>query len=74
MTGPTDDSTDTARMRAAAASAGDAFWAALAAAFPEASSGDLTPGQVTRWEKARDEAVSAWVANNVPDASADGKA
>jgi len=45
-----------------------AFWAEVAKSFPEAKSGDLDPMAVTRFSKAAQEAVRAWVEWNVPGA------
>lgn len=43
----------------------DAFWAVIAQRFPEASTGDLDPGNVVSLEDAATNAVSTWVSFNV---------
>lgn len=60
------------RVAAATAQAEEAFWTALATALPEARSGDLAPSELVAWERARDTAIAAWLANNVPAAVPDG--
>jgi hypothetical protein len=60
------------RVAAATAQAEEAFWTALATAFPEARSGDLAPSDVVAWEQARDAVIAAWLANNAPAAVVDG--
>jgi len=69
VTRPVEDRTSTHRRQAAAERVDGALWAAVADAYPEATTGDLTPGQVAAREKARDPALSGWVANNVPGAA-----
>lgn len=45
----------------------DAFWAAIAGAFPEITSGDMDPGAVMRLEHAMRSAVASWLDGNQPD-------
>ena len=42
------------------------FWASIAAAYPEATTGDLTPASIFPLKKAAVAAVEEWVEYNVP--------
>lgn len=56
------------RIKSATRKAEDAFWAAVAGEFPEATSGDLDPGAAVSLTQAMERAVRAWVDYNVtPD-------
>jgi hypothetical protein len=44
----------------------EAFWASVASAYPEATTGDLTPGAEFPLKKAATAAVEEWVEYNVP--------
>jgi hypothetical protein len=43
-----------------------AFWQVIANRFPEAKTGDLSPSATVRLSQAQEEAVTEWIANNVP--------
>ncbi len=43
----------------------DALWDFVAARFPEAKTGDLSPDRTIRLQIAAEEAISEWIANNV---------
>jgi hypothetical protein len=43
----------------------DAFWAAIAAQFPEAVTGDLSPDMVLTLRRTMERAVREWVNANV---------
>lgn len=43
----------------------DAFWAAIAAQFPEAATGDLSPDMVLTLRRTMERAVREWVNANV---------
>ncbi len=68
VTTPVEDRTSTNRRQAAAVRADEAFGAAVTDAYPETTTGDLTPSRVAAWDKAGDSALSGWVATNVPGA------
>lgn len=55
------------RLKAAVASADLAFWAEIATAFPEATTGDFPPEATFEWTEARDLAVLRWILFNHPD-------
>lgn len=44
-----------------------AFWAEIAKAFPQATSGDFPPDATFAWNMARDQAVYTWLMWNYPD-------
>lgn len=46
--------------------ADEAFWAAVAEAFPEATAGDVDPGAIMEWEEATFKAVVDWLSFNHP--------
>jgi hypothetical protein len=43
----------------------EVFWQSIAAAYPQATSGDLSPGQTVALERAAEKAVEEWVHYNV---------
>lgn len=43
-----------------------AFWASVAAAYPQATTGDMTPSGEVRLKRAAIAAVEEWVEYNVP--------
>jgi hypothetical protein len=43
----------------------EAFWLALAAAFPLASTGDMQPEDVDRFDEAATAAARAWIRTNI---------
>lgn len=53
------------RIRSAVRKGEDAFWAAVAEAFPEATSGDLDPGMAVTLEQTMERAIRAWVDYNI---------
>jgi hypothetical protein len=53
--------------KAAVAAAVEAFWAKLAAAYPEATTGDIDPLADIRFDGAAQAAALSWVYNNVTD-------
>lgn len=53
------------RTQAAVEAATEAFYAALAAAFPEAKSGDIDPVMDSRFGNVAEEAVCDWIELNV---------
>jgi len=44
----------------------DRFWASVAAAYPQAKTGDLSPGADIPLRRAAVAAVTEWVESNVP--------
>ncbi|MER5608223.1 hypothetical protein AB0F93_00435 [Micromonospora tulbaghiae] len=54
------------RIEAAVEAAGDAFWAAIAAAFPEATAGDYPPDAVMNFKRTQHQAVALWLEYNAP--------
>jgi len=44
------------------------FWASVAGAYPEATTGDLTPAAIFPLKKAATAAVEEWIEYNVPQA------
>ena len=44
----------------------EAFWASIVATYPQATSGDLSPGADIPLRRAAKAAVAEWVENNVP--------
>jgi hypothetical protein len=56
------------RTRVVALAAENAFWAAVAEAFPEAEFGDFSPDGAARFAHACHRAVKEWVSCNVPPA------
>jgi len=42
------------------------FWARVAEMVPEATTGDMDPGDVDKLEKAMAKAISSWIDYNVP--------
>lgn len=46
--------------------ASHSFWASIAKSFPDATSGDLSPGATFAFDTAAETAVEEWVSNNVP--------
>lgn len=54
------------RIKDAAVKAECAFWEALAAEFPETSTGDFSLADSARFEQATTEAARKWVEANVP--------
>jgi hypothetical protein len=61
--------TPEARLDAAIDAAQRAFWAALAAAYPEIRTGDLSPDVDLMFSAASTEAAREWVAGNLPTPS-----
>jgi len=57
------------RLYKAAHRASEAFWAEVAKAFPECTTGDFAPDQSIAWEMAVVDAVSGWVHNNLPEST-----
>ncbi|MGC4886662.1 hypothetical protein [Micromonospora sp. DT227] len=55
------------RIEAAVEAADNAFWASIAAAFPEATAGAIPPEAVLRFRRARYEAVNLWLSYSAPD-------
>lgn len=55
-----------ARITPSIAAAQDAFFAALAKAWPEATSGDLYPHEQIKFEDAAAQAARSWISANVP--------
>lgn len=51
----------------ALASADDAFWAAIAQAYPEIKTGDLSPDVVVKLKTEMEIAVASWLKVNVPE-------
>jgi hypothetical protein len=47
----------------------DAFWAEVARAFPEVTTGDFGPGETFAIQQAMEDAVSAWLAWNHPQST-----
>ncbi|HSX23251.1 MAG TPA: hypothetical protein VLE97_10810 [Gaiellaceae bacterium] len=43
----------------------DAFWASIAASYPQATSGDISPGTLVPFKRAAQAAVEEWVWANV---------
>ena len=54
-----------ARVKAALQMGEDAFWAAVAKEFPEATSGDLDPAITVALTQTMERAIRAWVEYNV---------
>lgn len=52
-------------------SALDAFWEVIAKAYPQATSGDLTPLTTIRLSQTAIDAVREWVTYNVPTNTAE---
>ena len=44
----------------------DAFWAVIVKRYPQAKTGDLSPGATIALHLAAEDAVCEWVNNNVP--------
>lgn len=44
----------------------DAFWEVICKAFPEATTGDLSPRATIKQDEGNENAVLEWVRNNVP--------
>ena len=55
------------RIKAAAVDAELAFWATVAAAFPEATTGDFDPPELARLGDEFKGAVESWVMFNIPE-------
>ncbi|MEH0937696.1 hypothetical protein [Micromonospora psammae] len=55
------------RIAKAVEAAGDAFWATIAAAFPEATAGDFPPDATMDIERAQHQAVHLWLHYNAPE-------
>ena len=53
------------RIQTALRNGEDAFWAAVAKAFPEATSGDLDPGLAVGLTQTMERAIRAWVDYNI---------
>lgn len=68
----TNDHTPPARpdLESLVEQASDAFWAVVADRFPDATTGDLSPGRTIAFDNAAAEAVAEWVGNNVPAGAA----
>jgi hypothetical protein len=63
-----------ARVKSALQSAEDAFWAAVAQEFPEATSGDLDPGMAVSLKQTMERAIRAWLDYNItPESSGRGE-
>jgi hypothetical protein len=54
-----------ARIKSAVREGEDAFWAAVAKEFPEATSGDLDPGMVMSLTQTMERVIRAWVDYNI---------
>ena len=62
------------RIRSAARKGEDAFWAAVAKEFPEATSGDLDPGLAVSLMQTMERAIRAWVDYNItPESNGHGE-
>lgn len=61
--------TETTRLDTALQSALDAFWSAFAKAYPEATTGDLSPDALMPFEASARLACAAWVQSNAPSAT-----
>ena len=46
--------------------ADDAFWAVIAEAFPEATTGDFPPDATLNWHEAIEKAIRIWLFYNMP--------
>lgn len=44
----------------------DAFWEVVVKRFPQADTGDLSPGATIALQMAAEDAVGEWIDNNVP--------
>lgn len=44
----------------------DAFWEVIVKRYPQAKTGDLSPGETIALQLAAEDAVGEWVNNNVP--------
>ena len=65
-----EDPTLNSRIEAAVSAATDAFWAEIAAAFPEAKHGDLPLREQIAVSTEMDKVVRVWIDLNVPVAGA----
>ncbi len=63
---------DETRIKKALNKGEDAFWEAVAAQFPEATSGDLSPDAVFAIRRAMEQAIQAWVDANVNELALEG--
>lgn len=44
--------------------AGEAFWASVASSFPEVKTGDFSPSDTFKLEKAMKDAITTWLKEN----------
>jgi hypothetical protein len=54
------------RINSAVVNARAVFWAKIASAFPEVTTGDMAPFTVNTFDRAADAAVREWIENNWP--------
>ena len=47
----------------------EAFWASIAASYPQAKHGDLSPSATASLKRAASAAISEWIDSNVPSAT-----
>ncbi len=57
------------RMEDAKVAANDAFWAKVAEAFPETTTGDFPPDAAFVWNSTMEYAIKIWVELNAPEAA-----
>ncbi|MHB8254133.1 MAG: hypothetical protein ACYDEV_10660 [Acidiferrobacter sp.] len=66
MTNPTSPALSREQIKNAIQSADTAFWAAIAKAFPEVTTGDISPMKHFLFPRAQKEAIEAWLLANHP--------
>lgn len=54
------------RLQEAVRKANDAFWAEIATAYPEITTGDFGPGETHDFNTAQEQAVKTWLLLNTP--------